>query len=95
METNVTSLVQPLREDGPLPLHRILARNVGRILGEHGLSRASLARAIGMSGPGLTMKLNGKRPVDLTDLELLAAALGVKPTDLLLPQMDSNHQPSD
>ena len=83
MSATVTPLFDRRAAEAPESLREAVARNVGAILGENSVSKARLARAIGLSAPGLTMKLNGRRPLDLEDLEAIAAALDVEPADLV------------
>ena len=46
-------------------------------------SEAELARRAGLSPSALSKRLNGDLRMDLTDIEDIAAALGVDPLDLM------------
>lgn len=70
---------------------------------QRGLSRAELARTLGVDRGWVTLKLNRHRGWRVEDLDLLAARLGMPAAAFLVPAApdemrawrDSNPQPSD
>lgn len=48
-----------------------------------GLSQAELARRARMSGPALSQRMSGRRPITTSDIDRLADALGIDPFDLM------------
>lgn len=59
--------------------------NVRRILESRGLSQRAFAGMLGVSQPTLCVTLSGRSHVSLGTVERYAAALGVKPCELLCP----------
>jgi transcriptional regulator with XRE-family HTH domain len=49
------------------------------------MRQSQLAREIGKTEQWLSVRLRGRQPIDLNDLNLIARALGVGPQDLLPP----------
>lgn len=52
-------------------------------MGRRRLSGAALARTLGVSTAWVSYRLNGKQPIDLNDLQRIAAVLNVEPVDLM------------
>lgn len=67
---------------GPTLTERV-AEEIRVLLARRRMSQAELARQLNVSGAWLNYRLTGKQPIDLNDLDSIAAALGVKPGDLL------------
>jgi len=59
--------------------------NVRRILESRGLSQRSFAGMLDISQPTLCVTLSGRSHVSLGTVERYAAALGVRPCELLCP----------
>jgi transcriptional regulator with XRE-family HTH domain len=66
-----------------LPIERTLALNIERCLGEQGSSLKVLAAHSGVALTDLEQILQGKRSVDMGELERLAASLHVSEAQLL------------
>jgi len=60
-----------------------VAEEIRVLLARRRMSQAELARRLDTSGAWLNYRLTGKQPIDLNDLDRIAAALGVKPAELL------------
>lgn len=67
----------------PMPLSRLVAAKIARLLEERGMSGRALSRATGIPQKSLSRKLSGETAFDLDDLPPVAAALGVKIPELL------------
>lgn len=67
----------------PMPLSRLVAAKIARLLEERGMSGRALSRATGIPQKSLSRKLSGETAFDLDDLTPVADALGVKVSELL------------
>ena len=65
-----------------------LGMTINQVMFHHGVTRAELARRIGMSGPSVSMKLRGQVGWSLADLYSTAQALGVAVEDLMPIQLE-------
>ena len=66
-------------------LSDVAAEEIRALLGRKRMSQAELARRLNMTGAWLNYRLTGRQPIDLNDLQLIAAVLKVQPSDLLVP----------
>lgn len=75
-------MTQPLT----VPLAERVAREIRGTLGHLGINQAELARRLGVSDQWVSVRVrpHASRPIDLAELEQIAAALGV-PVSRLLP----------
>jgi DNA-binding Xre family transcriptional regulator len=64
-----------------------VAEEIRAILGRRRMSQAALARALGVSPMWVNYRLTGTQPIDLNDLDRIAAVLDVDVTELL-PQRE-------
>lgn len=71
-----------------------VATRVRGLLGEQNMSRAALARKLGVSKMWVSYRLNASQPFDLNDLEAISQALGVTVADLLPADVRSAVQPT-
>lgn len=53
------------------------------MMGRRKVTGARLARELGVSPAWVSYRLNGVQPIDLNDLQRIAAVLGVAPAELL------------
>lgn len=75
--------VAPLTEAESLSA--TIAKRIRGLLGEQGISQARLARDLGVSQMYVSdrIRIGGKTPIDVNDLQRIAALLGVPVIDLL------------
>lgn len=66
-------------------LWETVAANIRAYAGVANISRADMARALGVARPTVGRKWNGEAPWSLVDLEIVAEVLGVTPADLITP----------
>lgn len=71
-----------------------VAAEIRAWMGRRQISGAALARALDQSEAWVSLRINGKQGITLTDLERIAEALAVTPADLLPADMRSVRQPS-
>lgn len=64
-------------------LSDIAAEEIRALLGRRRMSQAELARRLDVTGAWLNYRLTGRQPIDLNDLQVIAVALDVQPSDLL------------
>lgn len=64
-------------------LTRYVAAKIRGLMGEHGVTQAELAAAIGVSQSQLSKMTRGVRPIDLDQLDGMCMALGVDTGDLV------------
>lgn len=64
-------------------MSRAVAAQIQRLLDERGMSGNALAQATGIPQSSISRKLTGVHPFDVDDLAAIAAALGVRPAELL------------
>lgn len=64
-------------------LSDIAAEEIRALLGRKRMSQAELARRLNVTGAWLNYRLTGRQPIDLNDLQVIAAALGTEPANLL------------
>lgn len=86
MNAQVTTLV-PLSQR---PLRERVAANVRAEMARYGVSQADVAAALGVSQQAVSMKIHGRRPLSLDDLEVVAPLFGLEAADLLA----SNDRPN-
>lgn len=67
----------------PEELAKAVAREINRLLDEHGWSGRELSRRTGIHYASITRKLSGASDFDLNDLQKVCAALDVDVTDLM------------
>lgn len=60
-----------------------VAEEIRALLGRRRISQAELARRLHVTGTWLNYRLTGRQEIGLNDLAIIAAALQVKPSDLL------------
>jgi DNA-binding Xre family transcriptional regulator len=60
-----------------------VAEEIRSWMGRRRLSGAALARALGVSPAWVSYRLTGTQPIDLNDLQRIAAVLNVEAADLL------------
>lgn len=65
------------------PMRQRVAEEVRVLLARRQMSASELARRIGLTQPYMSRRLTGEIAFDVDDLEVIAAALGVKPAELL------------
>lgn len=75
MSTDVTPTVRKLSAQ--------VAEEVRSVMGRKDISKAELARRLGVSEMWTSRRLRGQLPIDLDDMERIAAALDVTVMDLL------------
>lgn len=63
---------------------QVVGRNVARLLGEHQMSQAELARQLGVSASTINLYINGSINMSVTTLNQLAVIFGERPCHLLL-----------
>jgi transcriptional regulator with XRE-family HTH domain len=66
-------------------LTQLVAREIRIELARQGIRQSNLARSMGVTEQWLSVRMRGVQPIDLNDLELIAAGLGV-PVSALLPE---------
>lgn len=67
------------------------SRNVRNLLSQSGMTQLELARRAGMHGPNINRILQGKEGVTIERAERIAAALGVKLSDLVSEKLPKSH----
>jgi len=67
----------------PSTLSERVAEEIRVLMARRRIRQSELARKIGTNDQWLSVRLRGVQPIDLNDLEVIAAALGVTPADLL------------
>lgn len=60
-----------------------VAEEIRVALARRRMSQAALARRLDVTGAWLSYRLTGKQPIDLNDLEMIAAALDMRPVELI------------
>lgn len=65
------------------PLSERAAEEILSVMGRRRMSRAELARRLGVSAMWVSYRLNGQQEIGLNDLQRIAGVLGVEPVDLL------------
>ena len=60
-----------------------VAEEIRVVMARRLMRQSQLARRIGVGEQWLSVRLRGKQPIDLNDLELIAGGLEVKPAALL------------
>lgn len=73
--------------DVPL-LSELVAEEIRSWMGRRRVSGASIARQLGVSTAWVSYRLTGAQPIDLNDLQKIAAVLGVEVIDLLPPRRE-------
>lgn len=79
----MTSEVVRLVPRDELPLSGRVAMNVRMLMAGLNLQQADAARALNISQQSVSLKLHGKRPITLDEVEQFAAFFGVDPSELL------------
>lgn len=69
-----------------VPMRQRVAEEIRVLLARRRMSGSELARQIGASQPYVSRRLTGEIAFDVDDLEKIAAALDVQPSDLLIPK---------
>lgn len=64
-------------------LSELVAEEIRALMGRRRVSQAQLARRIGKTEMWVSLRLRGKQPIDLNDLELVADALQATVFDLM------------
>lgn len=77
------------------PLHFAVASELGRLSKERGLSGRRLAEAAGIPVNNVAAKLRAVRPIDMTDLEKMAGALGVTASFVVARAEAARDHPKD
>ncbi len=72
-----------------------VAENVRVECARRGWKQSDLARALGIANSAVNARWMGGRQWQLEDLDAIAKAMRVPVDRLLLPRVDSNHQPTD
>ncbi|MCK9629952.1 MAG: helix-turn-helix domain-containing protein, partial [Bacteroidales bacterium] len=79
MTVNVVPLV-PLDD---LSLSERVAANIRAEIARFGLQQTDVARALGISQQSVSLKIHGKRPLSLDEIEGFARLVGLSPEDLV------------
>jgi transcriptional regulator with XRE-family HTH domain len=70
----------------PATLSALVAAEVRAWMGRLGVRQSELARRMGESDQWLSMRLRGRTPLDINEMQRIAQALGVSVHDLLPPR---------
>jgi transcriptional regulator with XRE-family HTH domain len=76
-------------------LSELLRRNVRAEIARAGLQQAEVARALGISQQSVSLKLSGRRPISVDEINAFAHLFGIAPYKLLWAPWGSNPQPAD
>jgi transcriptional regulator with XRE-family HTH domain len=61
-----------------------VAANIRAEIGRAGLTKLEVARRLGLSSGGFSLKLSGARPITLGEIEAIADMFGLDPAELLV-----------
>ena len=79
----MTANVFPLVTRDELPLAERVAANIRAEIARFGLQQADVAQALGISQQSVSLKIHGKRPLSLDEIEGFARLVGLSPEDLV------------
>lgn len=71
-----------------------VAEEIRALMGRKRITGAALARSLGVSEAWVSYRLSGKQTIDLSDMERIAASLGVAPVELLPADVRRPGQPT-
>lgn len=85
----------PEPQSGPQPgnLARVISANVKTLMTQRGVSQQQLAAAVGMPQTSISKRLRGDAKWTADDIEVVALAFEVEPTELLRPMAEVTSRP--
>jgi transcriptional regulator with XRE-family HTH domain len=76
--------IHPQASPDEPPLAYVVAANIRAEIGRAGLTKLEVARRLGLSSGGFSLKLSGARPITLGEIEAIADMFGLDPAELLV-----------
>lgn len=72
----------------------VVRANIRGAMARHDISQAHIAKALRVTQQAVSQKLSGRRSITIDELEVIAAAIGVRPEELYRPIVRSEPVPA-